>query len=189
MDSFSKIVGRHTFKFGGDFRKLQLNSQDTHCAQYRQFQIQRHRRPATILPTICWARLTTLSRLSAFRLDDRSTYVGSLCSGQRQGSAKPNTERWDCGGKSARRGQTPRGVWRPSFPARNRALSRRSRGMGLPGRSGCCARNVADQDKNFGPRARRRLFAWILGWNPGEAVRRSRKNQHSGGLRNLLHSL
>jgi hypothetical protein len=31
VDSFSKIAGRHTFKFGGDFRKLQLNARyDTH---------------------------------------------------------------------------------------------------------------------------------------------------------------
>ena len=60
------------------------------------------------------------------------------------------------------------------------------RGLGLPGRSGVSPGMWPTKEKNFGPRVGRRLFAGIHGWSLGQTLRRPRKDQHPGSLRNLL---
>ncbi len=58
-DSFSKVLGVHTIKFGGEFRYLQINERNT-CAPMAT-SVSMAAKPATISPIFCSALLSAIT--------------------------------------------------------------------------------------------------------------------------------
>lgn len=73
-DSFSKMVGRHTFKFGGDFRKLQIVPNDT-AHNSGDFGFNGMETGNDFADFLLGAP-DSFVQTTPYLLDDRSTYIG-----------------------------------------------------------------------------------------------------------------
>jgi len=74
-DSFSKIAGRHTTKFGADFRYFQVNVRNFSSGN-GLFQFDGSE-TATTLPISCWAR-RYFEQSSLQLLDSRTRFFGAF---------------------------------------------------------------------------------------------------------------
>ena len=159
-DSFSKIAGRHTIKFGGDIRKLQLNSRFI-SHNSGNFGINGVETGSDFADYLLGAP-SYFEQYSPNGLDDRSTY-GALFSRQREATSELYRQ---CGIAVGRRHAVggPERARRDVHSGRRiDSLPRCSRGMGLPGRPRRSSGNVAEQNQQFWAAAGHCLLARIHG--------------------------
>ena len=186
-DSFSKVVGRHTFKTGFDLRKLQINSSYTshNSGSFGFSGLETGNDFADFL----LGAPDNFTQTSPGLLNDRSTFVGAYF----QDSVKVTPEltvnaglRWEVGTPWA----DTKGRVETFIPGEESKLYPDSpEGWVYPGDPGVAAGMYPADYKNFGPRWQRRLFTRVFRWTSGKTLRRGGEDQHSCRLRNLLHGL
>ena len=126
-DGFSKVVGRHTMKFGGEFRYLQVNERNT-CAPNGDFTFSGSETGVDFADFLIGAP-TSYNQCSQQFLDSRTRYGGAYF--EDSFKVKPNSpSTMGCAGKLACHGMTHKARLKPSFPASNPPSSRRRRWAG-----------------------------------------------------------
>jgi hypothetical protein len=179
-DSFSKIMGVHTLKFGGEFRYLQINERNT-CAPNADFTFDGSVTGVDFADYLLGAPSANgFNQCSQQFLDSRTRYGGAYA--QDTWKVKPNFTlnlglRWevsmpwyDTQGKIE--GIVP-GLQSTQFPTA-------PLGWVVPG-------DPAYALQQFRSASRPCVFARLHQRRSGQDLRRSRKNQHSRFLRYLLH--
>ena len=184
-DSFSKVLGPHTMKFGGEFRYLQVNERNT-CAPNGDFSFNGSETGSDFADFLLGAPVS-YNQCSQQFLDSRSRYGGAYF--QDAWKVRPNVTvnlglRWevsmpwyDTQGKIETIVPGEQSTQFPTAPV----------GWVVPGDPRHSEHAGAYALQQLWPACRHRLFAGLHRWSPEEDLWRPGQDQYPRGLRHLLH--